>query len=105
MGAMMSSVPAALGVARTCTHRRCVPFSNDDRWKTRFARLVRRYGVARLARDLEVNPTAVYQWVRGSVSPRPDKAIIIIALVRPLGRLRLEDVYDQRRVRELGHAD
>ena len=70
----------------------------DDRWRTRFARVVRRYGVARLARDLQIDPTAIYQWIRGNVSPRPDKAIIIIALVRPLGRLRLEDIYQQRRV-------
>ena len=76
--------------------RRARPAVCDCRWRTRFARLVRRYGVARLARDLQVDPTAIYQWVRGNVSPRPDKAITIIELVRPLGRLRLEDIYKQR---------
>lgn len=75
----------------------------DHRWRTRFARLIRQHGVARMARDLEVTPTAIYQWVRGTVSPRPDKAITIIALVRPLGRLRLEDIYQQRLVHT--HAD
>lgn len=66
------------------------------RWQTRFARLVRRYGVARLAHDLEVDPTAIYQWVRGSVSPRPDKAMLIVVLLQPVGRLRLEDIYRHR---------
>lgn len=66
------------------------------RWQTRFARLVRRYGVAKLARDLEVDPTAIYQWVRGSVSPRPDKAMLIVVLLQPVGRLRLEDIYKHR---------
>ncbi len=66
------------------------------RWQTRFARLVRRYGVAKLARDLEVDPTAIYQWVRGSVSPRPDKAMLIVVLLQPVGRLRLEDIYQHR---------
>ncbi len=66
------------------------------RWETKFARLVRRYGVAKLAHDLQVDPTAIYQWVRGSVSPRPDKAMTIIILFQPLGRLRLEDIYRHR---------
>jgi hypothetical protein len=66
------------------------------RWQTRFARLVRRYGVARLAHDLEVDPAAIYQWVRGSVSPRPDKAMLIVVLLQPVGRLRLEDIYSHR---------
>jgi len=66
------------------------------RWQTRFARLVRSYGVAKLARDLEVDPTAIYQWVRGSVSPRPDKAMLIVVLLQPVGRLRLEDIYQHR---------
>lgn len=75
----------------------------DVRWRTRFARLLRRYGVARMARALEVDPTAIYQWVRGSVSPRPSKAILVISLVRPLGRLRLEEIYAQRAL--YAHAD
>jgi hypothetical protein len=66
------------------------------RWETRFARLVRRYGVAKLARDLDVDPTAIYQWVRGSVSPRPDKAMLIVVLLKPVGRLRLDDIYKHR---------
>lgn len=49
-----------------------------------------------MARDLEIDPTAIYQWIRGSVSPRPAKAILVIALVRPFGVLRLEEIYAQR---------
>jgi transposase-like protein len=65
-------------------------------WDTRFARLVHVYGVAKLARDLEVEQTAIYQWIRGSTSPRPEKAMTIILLLRPVGRLRLEDIYHHR---------
>jgi DNA-binding XRE family transcriptional regulator len=60
---------------------------------------VRRFGVAKMARELQVDPTAIYQWIRGKVSPRPDKARAIIQLLMPLGRLRLEDIYDQRYAR------
>ena len=80
--------------AQVSTGSRHTPSS--CRWETRFARLVRQYGVARLARDLQVDPTAIYQWVRGSVSPRPDKAMTIVVLLQPVGRLRLEDVYHHR---------
>ena len=62
------------------------------RWETRFARRIRAYGVAKLARDLEVDTAAIYQWIRGSSSPRPEKAMTIVVLV---GRLRLEDIYEQ----------
>jgi DNA-binding transcriptional regulator YdaS (Cro superfamily) len=71
----------------------------DSRWRTRFGQMVRRYGVGRMARDLGVDPGSVYQWVRGCTSPRPDKAVAIIALVRSLGRLRLAEIYEQRRGR------
>lgn len=64
------------------------------RWETRFARAVRQYGVARLADDLQVDPTAIYQWIRGSVSPRPDKALVIVKLLAR--RLRLEEIYQHR---------
>jgi DNA-binding XRE family transcriptional regulator len=63
------------------------------RWQTRFARLVRRYGVANLARELQVDQTAIYQWIRGSVAPRPEKAMLLVQLLRSVGRLTLEDIY------------
>ena len=75
--------------------------SADSRWKTRFGRLILSYGVNRMARDLEVDPTSIYQWVRGYTSPRPERAVAIIALLLPLGRLRLEDIYQQRYARSL----
>jgi len=49
-----------------------------------------------MASDLHVDPTCVYQWVRGDFRPRPDKAAAIIVLLKPIGRLRLEDIYEQR---------
>ncbi len=70
--------------------------SRDGRWATPFGRLVRQYGVKRLSRDLQVDSTCVYQWIRGYVSPRPPKALLIIELVRPLGNLRLREIYAQR---------
>jgi len=51
-----------------------------------------------MSRDLQVDPSVIYQWVRGAVSPRPQKAMLIIVLVKPLGRLRLEEIYAQREV-------
>src|SRR5258708_6552487 len=74
------------------------PLVADGRWRTRFAKLMRKYGVARMSKDLQVDPSVIYQWIRGAVRPRPDKAFAIIMLVRPLGRLRLEEIYDQREV-------
>jgi len=65
------------------------------RWETKFARFVRHYGVARLARTLEIDPAAIYQWIRGSVSPRPANARIIVALAH---NLTLEDIYRHREI-------
>jgi DNA-binding XRE family transcriptional regulator len=67
--------------------------TSSFRWQTRFARRVRRYGVANLARELQVDQTAIYQWIRGSVAPRPEKAMLLVQLLRSVGRLTLEDVY------------
>jgi len=85
-----------LALQTTDAQSSCRHSISSCRWETKFARLVRRYGVAKLARDLQVDPTAIYQWVRGSVSPRPDRAMTIIILLQPLGRLKLEDIYRHR---------
>jgi DNA-binding XRE family transcriptional regulator len=94
----MSSPQTCVSEVDLHAHKRIT--SNDRpvscRWETRFARLVRSYGVAKLAKDLEVDPTAIYQWVRGSVSPRPDKAMLIVVLLKQVGRLRLDDIYQHR---------
>ena len=52
-----------------------------------------------MASDLHVDQTCVYQWVRGDFMPRPERAAAIIALLRPLGRLRMEEIYEQRHAR------
>lgn len=51
-----------------------------DRWQTPFAQAVRRLGVARLARELEVDPSSIYQWVRGVTRPRHECVVKILEL-------------------------
>jgi predicted transcriptional regulator len=65
------------------------------RWETRFARRVLSYGVSRLASDLQVDRTSVYQWIRGSIAPRPEKAMSIVMIV---GDLKLRDIYQHRTI-------
>jgi hypothetical protein len=68
-----------------------------SRWETTFAHRVRRFGVSRLARELAVDPGAIYQWIRGNVSPRPVHALLIVQVLASAGiRLRLEDIYSHR---------
>lgn len=71
------------------------------RWNTRFGRFVRRYGVSRLASQLGVAPSAIYQWIRGHTVPRPSYARVIVAISRDpskppgVSRVRIEDIYAQ----------
>lgn len=68
-----------------------------DRWQTKFARFVRWYGVARLARELEIDPSALYQWIRGATAPRHLHTRKIVDLAREHRKgLTFEDVYRQR---------
>jgi hypothetical protein len=67
--------------------------SAGARWETRFARRVLTYGVSRLAADLQVDRTSVYPWIRGSIAPRPEKAMSIVMIV---GDLKLRDIYQHR---------
>jgi len=62
-------------------------------WTTRFAKIVHRYGVKRLAGELRVGDRAIYNWILGRVMPSPENAMLIVAILRPAGRLQLEDVY------------
>lgn len=83
------------------------------RWGTPFGRFVRMYGVALLAQQLQVEPAAIYQWVRGHTSPRPPTARAIVnlhglylCLEQASGKtadpsLNLNDIYAQRDL----HAD
>jgi hypothetical protein len=65
-------------------------------WQTRFGRLVGRYGVAKLARDLQIEQTAIYQWVWGETSPRHEKVLLILSLLKPVGKIKIEDIYQHR---------
>jgi DNA-binding transcriptional regulator YdaS (Cro superfamily) len=51
-----------------------------DRWQTPFAKAVRGLGVARLARELEVDPSSIYQWIRGVTRPRHECVVKILEL-------------------------
>jgi hypothetical protein len=63
-------------------------------WKSKFARFVKSYGVDGLATRLDVLPSAVYHWIRGSTAPRPVHAEIIQRLARESGtRLTMDQIY------------
>jgi hypothetical protein len=70
--------------------------STEPSCETRFKKVVRQYGIAKLAVDLNVDSKAIYQWLQGIASPRPEKAMRMIVLVRSVGRLELEDIYQHR---------
>jgi hypothetical protein len=62
------------------------------RWK--FARFIQSYGVQSLAVELDVHPTAVYHWIRGTVSPRAAHAEVIQQIARERGTtLTLDEIY------------
>ena len=67
---------------------------NEQRWKSTFARFVRAYGAIRLAKGLEVHPSAIYHWIRGVNSPFIAHAVIIRRLARKSGvKLTLDEIY------------
>lgn len=72
---------------------------SDSRWRTRFGGFVHEYGVPNLARDLQlagapVSGSAVYKWIRGATSPRPEVAQRMVVLSG--GRLALDEVFAHR---------
>jgi hypothetical protein len=68
------------------------------RWKSKFARFVRAYGVELLAVQLDVRPSAIYHWIRGATRPRPEHAEIIQRLARERGRrLTFDEIYGHAR--------
>jgi hypothetical protein len=74
------------------------------RWESKFARFVRTYGAERLAGALDVHSSAIYHWIRGVTTPRPDRAAIIQRLAHENGvTLTFEDVYGH--VSELRASD
>ena len=63
-----------------------------NRWQSRFGRWTRRYGAARLGRDLGLSgPAPVYHWLAGRHEPRPEHARRILELAH--GRLAYADLY------------
>jgi hypothetical protein len=72
----------------------------SNRWNSKFARFVRKYGVARLATQIEIQPSAIYFWIRGVTSPRRGHAEIIQRVARECGvRLSLDQIYQHTRDR------
>jgi hypothetical protein len=66
----------------------------SNRWKSKFARFVMAYGVERLAKGLDVHPSAIYHWIRGATAPRQAHAELIRHLARESGvRLTLDHIY------------
>jgi hypothetical protein len=75
-----------------------------SRWKSKFARFVRSYGVEVLAAGLEIRPSAIYHWIRGATAPRPAHAEIIQRLARERGsRLTLDQIYGHSREVRAAH--
>jgi hypothetical protein len=74
------------------------------RWESKFARFVQTYGAERLAGALDVHSSAIYHWIRGVTTPRPDRAAIILRLAHDSGvTLTFDDVYGH--VSELRASD
>jgi hypothetical protein len=68
-------------------------------WKSKFARFVESYGVESLAMKLQIRPSAIYQWIRGSTAPRPIHAEIMKQLARERGsRLTMDEIYEHTRL-------
>lgn len=64
------------------------------RWNSKFARFVERYGVARIATELHIDPTAIYHWIRAVTRPKPELAAIIQRIAGQHGtKLTLDDIY------------
>lgn len=68
--------------------------ADEKRWESKFARFVNRFGVAELAAELGVNPSAIYHWIAGSTDPNIANAMTIRELAKGFGvRLSLDDIY------------
>lgn len=68
------------------------------RWKSKFARFIKSYGVESLATRLGVRPSAIYHWIGGATAPRRTHAEIIQRLALERGsRLTMDDIYAHAR--------
>jgi hypothetical protein len=64
------------------------------RWKSKFARFIESYGVESLAAELDIRPSAIYHWIKGTTAPKPVHAEAIGRLSGESGRrLTMDDVY------------
>jgi hypothetical protein len=69
-----------------------------SRWRSKFARFISGYGVARLAKGLDVRPSAIYHWVRGVTAPGRTHAATIQRLARESRvKLSLDNIYQHSR--------
>jgi transcriptional regulator with XRE-family HTH domain len=77
-----------------------VPKKTEE--QTKFAKFVRGFGVEDLARRLDVNPSAIYHWLRGKTIPDPKNALKVQKLAKRRGvELSLDEIYQpSREVRE-----
>jgi len=79
--------------------------SNDSRWQTKFGRFVSDFGADALAARLLVKDSAVYQWVSGATTPRPERALQIQSLAERADLcLSVSDIYEQRRAKRKAAA-
>jgi hypothetical protein len=70
----------------------------SNRWRSKFERFVRTYGVERLATGLDIRSSAIYHWLRGATAPRPTHASIIQRLARESGvNLTFDQIYQHSR--------
>jgi hypothetical protein len=71
---------------------------NSRYWRSKFARFIQSYGVESLAAKLEVRPSAIYHWIRGTTTPRPAHAEVIKRLARKRGSaLTMDEIYGHAR--------
>jgi hypothetical protein len=70
----------------------------SNRGRSAFERFVRAYGIARLAKGVGIDPTAICHWMRGATAPRPAHAAIIQRLARKSrSKLTLDQIYQHSR--------
>jgi transcriptional regulator with XRE-family HTH domain len=66
--------------------------------QSKFDKFVRGFGVEELARRLEINPSAIYHWLRGKNIPDPKNAIKVQKLAKRRGvELSLDEIYQPSR--------
>ena len=66
--------------------------------QSKFDKFVRGFGVEDLARRLDVNPSAIYHWLRGKTIPDPKNAVKVQKLAkRRRVELSLDEIYQHSR--------